>query len=446
MTLNIGNFYGTNVPVAPTKYAGMLNTQSHTALGGSGIFKPTFAQEAFMRYADRGVKLFPILDARAKRTETIERGFNIKSNWYPTLRVMQDVRPTNSKTVSTIMVDSTDGLRPNMMFVVPPVGELMLIRSIDSEVSISVVRGVGASRPTHIRAGTALQYSGVAYEEGSYRPLGVVTKHAEWTVHCMILRTGWALTNTAREAINKLGVQLFADGKESAMLEHVQALEAAMLFSQYGNNILNNQPLRTMAGAIDFIRHAAPQNIITVAGAVDKDDLDNVFDAACNVELTNSTNRSRICYCDSAFKRTVNQVGKLMENPFYSGITSETSTLTSTKYTQIETDKSSVSLEEHPLITRASAAGGSQVGMGLVLDLSQLELYYLGGRKTRVTYFNATPDGGFTATENDNGIDASGGTVTTECLIINKNPATSALIFNMTQASPPRNRSCLKVC
>jgi len=55
---------------------------------------------------------------------------------------------------------------------------------------------------------------------------------------------------------------------------------------------------------------------------------------------------------------------------------------------------------------------------------------YLGDRKTSNKEFNM--DGG---AAQDNGIDAVGGTLTTECTCVIKNPPANAVIYNLTAAA-----------
>jgi hypothetical protein len=53
-------------------------------------------------------------------------------------------------------------------------------------------------------------------------------------------------------------------------------------------------------------------------------------------------------------------------------------------------------------------------------------LAYLGDRKTQNKEFNQDADA------NDNGIDAVGGTLTTELTTVIKNPPANAVIYNLT--------------
>jgi hypothetical protein len=67
--------------------------------------------------------------------------------------------------------------------------------------------------------------------------------------------------------------------------------------------------------------------------------------------------------------------------------------------------------------------------MALAVDLSTFRVAYLGGRKTQKAEFNV---GGDTV---DNGIDAVGGTLTSELTCIIKNPPANAQIKNLTAAA-----------
>ena len=80
---------------------------------------------------------------------------------------------------------------------------------------------------------------------------------------------------------------------------------------------------------------------------------------------------------------------------------------------------------EHPLFN--SNATWSK--MAIAVDLSTFNLAYLGDRKTQNKEFNADADA------NDNGIDAVGGTLTTELTTVVKNPPANAIITNFTAAA-----------
>ena len=81
---------------------------------------------------------------------------------------------------------------------------------------------------------------------------------------------------------------------------------------------------------------------------------------------------------------------------------------------------------EHPLLN--TNADWSK--MAIVVDLPTFRLAYLKGRKTQNKEFNT--QGG---QAQDNGIDAVGGTLTTECTATVKNTPANAVIRNLTAAA-----------
>jgi hypothetical protein len=81
---------------------------------------------------------------------------------------------------------------------------------------------------------------------------------------------------------------------------------------------------------------------------------------------------------------------------------------------------------EHPLFN----TNASWSKMALALDLSTFRVAYLGDRKTQSKDFNQSGN-----TAQDNGIDAVGGTLTTELTCVIKNPPANSIIYNLTAAA-----------
>jgi 3-isopropylmalate dehydratase small subunit len=67
--------------------------------------------------------------------------------------------------------------------------------------------------------------------------------------------------------------------------------------------------------------------------------------------------------------------------------------------------------------------------MAVAVDLSTFKIAYLNGRKTRREEFNLSNQ------VVDNGIDAVGGTLTTELTCVVKNPPANAVIHGLTAAA-----------
>lgn len=80
---------------------------------------------------------------------------------------------------------------------------------------------------------------------------------------------------------------------------------------------------------------------------------------------------------------------------------------------------------EHPLFN----SNADWAKMAVAVDLSSFRLAYLGDRKTQNKEFNQDGDA------SDNGIDAVGGTLTTELTCVIKNPPANSIVYNLTAAA-----------
>jgi hypothetical protein len=96
------------------------------------------------------------------------------------------------------------------------------------------------------------------------------------------------------------------------------------------------------------------------------------------------------------------------------------------QYSTFKTSRGTFNIVEHPLFN----SNTTYSKMAVAVDISTFRIAYLGDRKTQNKEFNM---GGDTAV--DNGIDAVGGTLTTECTIVVKNPPANNVIYNLTAAA-----------
>jgi hypothetical protein len=95
------------------------------------------------------------------------------------------------------------------------------------------------------------------------------------------------------------------------------------------------------------------------------------------------------------------------------------------QYSTIKTSRGAFQMIEHPLFNSNTTWAKMAVGV----DLSTFRAAYLGDRKTQNKEFNADADA------NDNGIDATGGTLTTEMTCVVKNPPANGIVHNLTAAA-----------
>ena len=161
---------------------------------------------------------------------------------------------------------------------------------------------------------------------------------------------------------------------------------------------------------------------VTVAGATTtftqlEAALDPVFNQATDPKVGNE----RVLFVGGAARKVINNIGRLNATYFIqNGATSY-----GLQFGQFNIARGSFRMIEHPLLNSNS----DWSKYAIAVDLSTFRVAYLGGRKTKKEEFNMS------GTAVDNGIDAVGGTLTSELTAVVKNPPANALITNLTAAA-----------
>jgi hypothetical protein len=129
-----------------------------------------------------------------------------------------------------------------------------------------------------------------------------------------------------------------------------------------------------------------------------------------------------VLFVGGAAHKVLNNIGRL-NGTYY---ISDGQTSYGLQFGTFKTTRGTFRIVEHPLFNTNS----SWSKMAVAVDLSTFKLAYLGDRKTQNKEFNQ--DG---MEANDNGIDAVGGTLTTELTTVIKNPPANAVLYNLTAAA-----------
>jgi len=210
---------------------------------------------------------------------------------------------------------------------------------------------------------------------------------------------------------------------------HAADIEKALFFGAKSQGTRNGQPFRTMDGFWNIVRNAAyyPASFggavnYTVAGATTnftqlEAALDGVFNQATDPKVGNQ----RVLFVGGGARKVINNIGRL--NGTYYIQNGQTNY--GLQFGSFNIARGSFNMIEHPLFN--SNADWSKYAMAV--DLSTFRVAYLSGRKTSRDEFNL---GGQKV---DNGIDAVGGTLTTELTCVIKNPPANAIITNLTAAA-----------
>ena len=359
----------------------------------------------------------------------IEHGFFTKTMLFPQLTIGAAGQHSSD---TTLTVSSTNNILPGMMMRVdstsggaPSTGENLIVNAVLSATQVSVTRAVGSVAAQAIPAGALLYQVGNAYEEGSLRPNALVINPVRITNFTQIFRNTWAITDTIRSTMMIAGDTNVAESRQDCAGFHAADIEKAIFFGQKSQGMRNGQPFRTLDGLISIVgnlsyypSYYAAANVTTAGSTTNYTQLEAMLDPVFNQATDPKVANERVLFVGGAAKRVLNNIGRL--NGTYYMVDGQTSW--GLQFSTFKTARGTFRVIEHPLFN----SNPNWAKMAVAVDLSSFRLAYLGDRKTQNKEFNADADA------NDNGIDAVGGTLTTEVTTVIKNPPANAVIYNLT--------------
>lgn len=356
-----------------------------------------------------------------------EHGFFTKTMLFPQLTLIAGVTVVPTDTV--ISVVSTANVLPGMIMRVDSTGENMLINSIISPTQVSVQRGVGGVNVVNIAQNVNLYQVGTAFEESSLRPNALSINPVRITNLTQIFRNTWAISDTVRTTQMIAGDTTIAENRQDCAAFHSVDIEKALFWGQKYSGTRNGQPLRAMDGLYSIVSNItyyppsyAAANV-TVAGATTNyTQFEAAFDPLFNQATDPKVANERVMFVGGAAKKVINNIGRL--NGTYMMVDGATSF--GLQFSTIKIARGTFRIIEHPLFN----TNPSWSKAAFAIDLSTFCLAYMGDRKTQNKEFNM--DGSNAA---DNGIDAVGGTLTTEVTCVIKNPPANGIMTNLTAAA-----------
>lgn len=356
------------------------------------------------------------------KTETAvapEHGFFTKTMLFPQLILAASATATDT----TLTVTTTVNVLPGMLMRVDSTGENIIVNTVISGTQVSVQRGVGTVAAAAISSAVALYSIGTAFEEASLRPQALTINPVRITNLTQIFRNTWAISDTLRATQMIAGDSNDAETKRDCSVFHAIDIEKSLFFGQKSQSSRNGQPFRTMDGVISLIGNLAyypssyaSANVFTAGATTNYTQLQNFLEPLLNQATDPKTAGERLIFCGGTAKRVINDIGRLNATYYLqNGATSY-----GLQFTTFMTARGTFRMIEHPLFN----SNASWAKMAVVLDLSSFNIAYLGNRRT-------VADDDF----DDAGIDAVGGTLTTELTCTLKNPPANGVIYNLTAAA-----------
>lgn len=352
-----------------------------------------------------------------------EHGFFTKTMLFPQMTIGAGGQ-TAADTVFTVA--STANILPGMLLRVDSTFENIIVNSVMSPTQVNVTRGVGSATVAAIAGAVNLYQVGNAYEEASLRPNALNINPVRITNLTQIFRNTWGISDTVRATLMIAGESNQAESKQDCAAFHATAIETSLFFGQKSQGTRNGQPFRTMDGLINIVGNLSyyPSDYsaanINVAGATTnytqlEGFLDPVFNQATDPKVANE----RVLFVGGTAHKVLNNIGKLNGTYFIS----DGQTSYGLQFGTFKTTRGTFRMIEHPLFN----TNPSWQKMAVAVDLSTFKTAYLGDRKTNHKNFNGDRDNA-----DDNGIDAIGGTLTTEMTVVVKNPPANAVVYNLT--------------
>jgi hypothetical protein len=355
-----------------------------------------------------------------------EHGFFTKTMLFPQLVIGGGGQLTAD---TTFTVTSTSNVLPGMLMRAQSTGEIFIVNSVVSPTQVQVTRGIGSVAAGAIAGAVACYQVGNAFEEGSVRPQSLIINPVRITNYTQIFRNTWAITDTIRATLTIAGESNLVESKQDCAGFHAADIEKAILFGQKSNGTRNGQPFRTMDGLINIVGTLAyyppsygAVNISTAGGTTNYTQIEGFLDPVFNQTTDPKVANERVLFVGGTARKVINGIGRL--NGTYFLVDGQTSY--GLQFSTFKTSRGTFRMIEHPLFNSNS----DWAKMAVCVDLSSFRLAYLGDRKTQNKEFNQ--DG---SEANDNGIDAVGGTLTTELTCVVKNPPANAVIYGLTAAA-----------
>ena len=354
-----------------------------------------------------------------------EHGYFAKSALFPYFVVDGAVNDS----ATTLTVDSTENIVPGMIFQLNNTSkENVLIETVLSGTQLSVRRAVGGTASNIANDAVAYQV-GNAYEEASVRPIPLNITPVRITNITQIFRNTWAISDTVRATQVIAGDSVESESKQDAAALHAQSIEAALFFGKKYMGSRNGQPFRTMDGLISIVSNVANYpssytvpNVWNAGATTNYTQLEGFLDPMFNQTTDPKVGNERLLFVGGKARQVINNIGRL--NATYYIENGETSF--GLQFATFKTARGTFRMIEHPLFNSNPVWSAMAVG----LDLSSIRVAYLNGRKTQNKEFNRAGE-----VAQDFGIDAVGGTLTTEMTLLCKNPPANVVITGFTAAA-----------
>lgn len=390
------------------------------------LAEPSFAAMITRLMPNGTAPLFALTSMLQSETAVqVEHGFFTKTMIFPEAKINDAGGYATGDTL--FIMDTTVNLLPNMIMRNERTGENVIINSVNSATVIAVNRSIGSVTAATINDDDDFYQVGNAFEESSQRPNANNIIPVRVTNYTQIFRNTWAISESAKATSVIAGEATDAENRQDAAALHAQDIEKSLFFGQKSQGTRNGQPFRTMDGLINIIEdasfyppiYAGVTNSFTAGSTTNWTQLEGFLDPVFNQATDPKGAPERVLFCGGTAKKVLNNIGRL--NGTYQLHDGQTNF--GLQFSTLTISRGKFRIIEHPLFNSNTDWAKMAVGV----DLPTFRLAYLQGRKTKSLEFNTSGN-----QAQDNGIDAVGGTLTSELTAVIKNAPANVVIRNLT--------------
>lgn len=318
---------------------------------------------------------------------------------------------------TTLVFPSTAGMAQYQVLTNLRTKENVRISAVTNGTDIVVERAFGRVVAAAVNVSDRWILVGTAFPEGSSRPAARRMTTVYIPNFTQIFRDAWALTDTARASMSEQGYDNVSESRQDCMAFHSSSIESAMLWGQPKMDTSGAQPVHATQGIYDAIAQYVPSHINAAAATTNYSQLVTLVEPAFESSANVGNPTSRLLVGDALAMKVITDIGR--KSGQVQIMQSETSF--GMKYTSFSMYKGSFSMLEHPLMN-----GLSMTGTAFIIDMPAVKLAYMDGRDTKPEEYGT----GGKITEN--GVDALGGSLTTELAVELINPYACAVITGLT--------------
>lgn len=396
-------------------YTGVFNT----TINPTELNKRSFAATMIRLFPDGSFPIFGMTSQTKKsRAVSSTHGYFTKTLTFASVTINQATSPGGYNTLdTTLTVVSSTGILAGMVLFNATTRENMRVTSVTNSTTIVVTRAFGRVAAGNIANGAVLIVIGSAFAEGSDRPTarGLTITHVP--NYTQIFRNAWAVTDTARASALELGFTNVSENKMDCATLHSVEIESAIIFGQPKMDTSGTQPLHATQGIIDAMEQYAPGNTNAASSTTSLSQLITLIEGAWTYSHNLGDSKKRVAFNGSTAMKVYNEIarknGVVQLLPDQSGF--------GFSFQRFKFYKGELILIEHPILNGLSGMADWSIGV----DMPSLSLAYMDGRDTRAEEF------GGTGRNNANGVDANGGSLTTEFAVELMNPAGCFVIYDL---------------